>query len=100
MTYSTAEGDLDFKGTLGVDKSAPVGFTAIRVNFDLDCGADTPKEKVSRQRSSVNPMASRSDGQRADNLAGQVEKLISLTERYCVVLQTLKNGVKCDSTLL
>ncbi|KDE03900.1 hypothetical protein MVLG_05654 [Microbotryum lychnidis-dioicae p1A1 Lamole] len=67
------EGDLDFRGTLGVDKTASVGFTAIRVKFDLDCG-DTPKEKV--------------------------EKLISLTERYCVVLQTLSKGVPTSSQLV
>lgn len=41
----TVEGDLDFRGTLGVDKTAPVGFTAIRLTFKLDCG-DTPIEKV------------------------------------------------------
>lgn len=55
------EGDLDFRGTLGVDKTAPVGFTAIRVFADLDTDA--------------------SDEQRAT--------LLRLTERYCVVLQTL-----------
>jgi uncharacterized OsmC-like protein len=57
-----AEGDLDFRGTLGVDKQAPVGFEAIRLRFDLDTDA--------------------SDDQRAT--------LIRLTERYCVVLQTLR----------
>jgi uncharacterized OsmC-like protein len=57
----TAEGDLDFRGTLGVDREAPVGFAAIRLGFDLD--TDAP--------------------------ADQVAKLIELTERYCVVLQTL-----------
>ena len=57
----TAEGDLDFRGTLGVDRDAPVGFQAIRVRFDLDTEAD----------------------------AARVAKLIELTERYCVVLQTL-----------
>jgi uncharacterized OsmC-like protein len=56
-----AEGDLDFRGTLGVDKLAPVGFTAIRLRFDLDGDLD--------------------DEQRAT--------LLRLTERYCVVLQTL-----------
>ena len=55
------EGDLDFRGTLSVAKDAPVGFTDIRVRFDLD--SDAP----------------------ADDLA----KLLSLTERYCVVFQTL-----------
>ncbi|GAA6004149.1 OsmC family protein [Rhodotorula paludigena] len=45
----TAEGDLDFRGTLGVDKSVPVGFLAIRLTFDLDC-PDTPQEKVGNFR--------------------------------------------------
>jgi uncharacterized OsmC-like protein len=58
----TAEGDLDFRGTLGVSKEAPVGFRDIRLRFDLDTDADESK---------------RSD-------------LIRLTERYCVVLQTLR----------
>jgi uncharacterized OsmC-like protein len=58
-----AEGDLDFKGTLGVDKEAPVGFTAIRLAFDLD--TDAPKDKI--------------------------DQLIKLTERYCVVFQTLNH---------
>ena len=58
----SAEGDLDFRGTLGVAKDAPVGFLDIRVRFDLD--TDAP------------------DDQRAT--------LIRLTERYCVVLQTLR----------
>jgi uncharacterized OsmC-like protein len=57
-----AEGDLDFRGTLGVDKAAPVGFRDIRLTFDID--TDAPPE------------------QRA--------KLFDLTERYCVVYQTLK----------
>lgn len=69
----TAEGTLDFRGTLGVDKLVPVGFTTIRLLFQLDCG-DTPVEKV--------------------------QKLISLTERYCVVLQTLSKGVPCTSELV
>jgi uncharacterized OsmC-like protein len=56
-----AEGDLDFRGTLGVARDAPVGFRAIRLRFDLD--TDAP--------------------------AAQRAKLIELTERYCVVLQTL-----------
>ena len=58
-----AEGELDFRGTLGVDKSAPVGFTAIRLHFDLD--TDAPQD--------------------------QLDKLRQLTERYCVVYQTLCN---------
>jgi uncharacterized OsmC-like protein len=56
-----AEGDLDFRGTLGVAKDAPVGFRDIRLSFDLDTTAD----------------------------AEQVATLMKLTERYCVVLQTL-----------
>lgn len=58
-----AEGDLDFRGTLGVDKTAPVGFRDIRLSFDLDTDAAT----------------------------GQLESLFKLTERYCVVYQTLRN---------
>lgn len=58
-----AEGDLDFRGTLGVDKAAPVGFKDIRLQFDLD--TDAGEE--------------------------QLERLLKLTERYCVVYQTLKN---------
>lgn len=58
-----AEGDLDFRGTLGVDKLAPVGFRAVRLNFDVD--------------------ADLTDEQRAT--------LLKLTERYCVVYQTLRN---------
>lgn len=57
-----AEGDLDFRGTLGVSKEAPVGFTAIRLHFELETDA-TPE---------------------------QVATLEKLTERYCVVLQTLR----------
>jgi uncharacterized OsmC-like protein len=56
-----AEGDLDFRGTLGVDKAAPVGFTSIRLGFDLTTAAT----------------------------AEEVADLIATTERYCVVLQTL-----------
>ncbi len=56
-----ADGDLDFRGTLGVDKQAPVGFSAIRLSFELDTAAD----------------------------AEQLDTLLKLTERYCVVLQTL-----------
>jgi uncharacterized OsmC-like protein len=58
----TAEGDLDFRGTLGVSKDAPVGFVSIRLQFDLDTDA-TDEQK---------------------------ETLLKLTERYCVVLQTLR----------
>lgn len=59
-----AEGDLDFRGTLGVDKTAPVGFKEIRLAFDID--GDLTEE------------------QRAT--------LIRLTERYCVVLQTIRSA--------
>ena len=62
----TAEGDLDFRGTLGVDKEAPVGFREIRLKFDLDADA-TPE---------------------------QLAKLVELTERYCVVYQTLRQANK------
>jgi uncharacterized OsmC-like protein len=58
-----AEGDLDFRGTLGVAKDAPVGFRAIRLEFELDTDAS----------------------------AEQLQKLVSLTERYCVVYQTLRS---------
>jgi uncharacterized OsmC-like protein len=57
----SAEGDLDFRGTLGVARDVPVGFRAIRLNFKLD--TDEPKERI--------------------------DALIKLTERYCVVFQTL-----------
>ena len=60
----TAEGDLDFRGTLGVDKEAPVGFAEIRLRFDVD--TDAPQDKL--------------------------DLLLKLTERYCVVYQSLKNG--------
>jgi uncharacterized OsmC-like protein len=59
-----AEGDLDFRGTLGVERTAPVGFAAIRLAFDLD--TDEPPERL--------------------------DTLLKLTERYCVVLQTLRNA--------
>jgi uncharacterized OsmC-like protein len=58
-----AEGDLDFRGTLGVDKQAPVGFSDIRLRFELD--TDAPQE--------------------------QLDQLLKLTERYCVIYQTLRN---------
>ncbi|HYH38701.1 MAG TPA: OsmC family protein [Azospirillum sp.] len=59
----SAEGDLDFRGTLGVAKDAPVGFREIRLRFDLD--TDEPQERI--------------------------DTLTKLTERYCVVYQTLAN---------
>lgn len=64
----TAEGDIDFKGTLAVSKESPVGFKNIRLIFELFSDAD--KEKL--------------------------ETLIKLTERYCVVYQTLKNSPQFD----
>jgi uncharacterized OsmC-like protein len=64
-----AEGDLDFKGTLGVSKDVPVGFTAIRLQFNLDSEAS----------------------------AEQIESLAKLTERYCVVYQTLTKGVMVET---
>ncbi len=57
----TAEGDLDFRGTLGVDKETPIGLTHIRLKFDLDTDAEDE----------------------------QIAKLLKLTERFCVVYQTL-----------
>ncbi len=59
-----AEGDLDFRGTLGVSKEAPVGFRDIRLHFDLETDADAEK----------------------------LATLLKLTERYCVVYQTLRAG--------
>jgi uncharacterized OsmC-like protein len=59
-----AEGDLDFRGTMGVDRDAPVGFTEVRLSFDLQCDAES------------------------DELAAIVEA----TERYCVVFQTLRRS--------
>jgi uncharacterized OsmC-like protein len=60
----SAEGDLDFRGTLGVAKDAPVGFAQIRLTFDVD--TDAPQEKL--------------------------DQLLKLTERYCVVYQTIRSG--------
>jgi uncharacterized OsmC-like protein len=61
-----AEGDLDFRGTLAVAKDAPVGFTDIRLRFALD----------------------------TDAAPADLDKLVALTERYCVVLQTLRGGAR------
>jgi uncharacterized OsmC-like protein len=66
-----AEGDLDFRGTLGVDREAPVGFREIRLAFALDTDADDE----------------------------QLATLLKLTERYCVVYQTLASGPRLDVTL-
>ena len=68
----TAEGDLDFRGTLGVDKEAPVGFRDIRLFFDLDTDAN----------------------------AEQRATLKKLTERYCVIYQTLKRPPPVEAELL
>jgi uncharacterized OsmC-like protein len=68
----TAEGDLDFRGTLGVDKAAPVGFRAVRLGFSLQTAA--PSEQVAR--------------------------LLQLTERYCVVYQTLARPPALEVTRL
>ena len=64
----SAEGDLDFRGTLGVAKDAPVGFAQIRLRFDLD----------------------------TDAAAEKLDQLLKLTERYCVVYQTIRNGSPVD----
>ena len=66
-----AEGDLDFRGTLAVDREAPVGFRAIRLSFELETDADEE----------------------------QLETLLKLTERYCVVLQTITTSPRCTMTL-
>src|SRR5215213_5937726 len=64
----SAEGDLDFRGTLGVAKDAPVGFAQIRLRFDID--TEAPQEKL--------------------------DQLRKLTERYCVVYQTIRSGPPVD----
>lgn len=66
-----AEGDLDFRGTLGVSKEVPVGFRAIRLYLDLDTNAP----------------------------ADQLQTLQKLTERYCVVYQTLARGVAVETSM-
>ncbi|MGA8974475.1 MAG: OsmC family protein [Pseudolabrys sp.] len=66
-----AEGDLDFRGTLGVAKDAAVGFAQVRLRFDVD--TDAPQEKL--------------------------DQLLKLTERYCVVYQTIKSGPPVEVTL-
>jgi uncharacterized OsmC-like protein len=67
-----AEGDLDFRGTLGVAKDAPVGFASIRLSFEVD--TDAPLDKL--------------------------EQLLKLTERYCVVYQTIKSGPPVEVSML
>jgi uncharacterized OsmC-like protein len=66
-----AEGDLDFRGTLAVERDAPVGFSAIRLSFELDTDADQE----------------------------QLSTLLKLTERYCVVFQTLSNPPQLSATI-
>jgi uncharacterized OsmC-like protein len=66
-----AEGDLDFRGTLGVDAEAPVGFRAIRLRFELESSADEE----------------------------ELATLLRLTERYCVVLQTLTGSVDVSAEI-
>ena len=66
-----AEGDLDFRGTLGVDKQSPVGFTDIRLKFELH----------------------------TDAAQDQLDTLLKLTERYCVVLQTLRRSPTTEATI-
>jgi uncharacterized OsmC-like protein len=67
----SAEGDLDFRGTLGVTRDAPVGFAQIRLSFEID--TDAPQAKL--------------------------DQLIKLTERYCVVYQTIKSGPSVEIRL-
>ena len=66
-----AEGDMDFRGTLGVSKETPIGFQRIRLRFELDSDA-TPEQK---------------------------QKLLSLTERFCVIFQTLKSPATITSEI-
>ena len=67
-----AEGDLDFRGTLGVSKETPIGFHQVRLRFELDSDA-TPEQK---------------------------QKLLALTERFCVIYQTLKNPPTISSEVV
>jgi uncharacterized OsmC-like protein len=67
-----AEGDLDFRGTLGVAKDAPVGFRSIRLTFDLDTDAEEE----------------------------QLASLLKLTERYCVIYQTLRNPPAAEAKIV
>lgn len=67
----TAEGEIDFRGTLGIAKDVPVGFKQIRLQIFLDTDADS----------------------------SQREKLLALTERYCVIYQTLLNGSQINMSL-
>ena len=65
----TAQGEIDFKGTLGIDREAAIGFRSIQMKFDVQSSADPEK----------------------------IQKLIELTERYCVIYQTLKNPPEVTS---
>jgi uncharacterized OsmC-like protein len=67
----SAEGDLDFRGTLGVARDAPVGFAQIRLRFELETNA----------------------------AQDQLDQLLKLTERYCVVYQTLRNGPRVEVSM-
>ena len=67
----SAEGDLDFRGTLGVAKDVPVGFAQINLRFEVD--SDVPQEKL--------------------------DQLLKLTERYCVVYQTIRSGPPVEVSL-
>ena len=66
-----ADGDLDFRGTLGIDREAPVGFRDIRLRFELDTDASDE----------------------------QITELLATTERYCVVLQTLRNSPPVETSV-
>jgi uncharacterized OsmC-like protein len=65
-----AEGDLDFRGTMGVDRDAPVGFRSIRLHFELD----------------------------TDAAEDDLEAMLATTERYCVVYQTIRQGAQIAVT--
>jgi len=67
----TAEGDLDFRGTLGVSRDVPIGFADIRLTFDVV--SEAPKEKI--------------------------DKLIQLSERYCVIYQTLRQPMEIPTSV-
>ena len=67
----TAEGDINFRGTLGVSRDVPIGFTNIRLKFDVK--SDAPQEKI--------------------------DKLIQLTERYCVIYQTLRQPMEISASV-
>lgn len=66
-----AEGDIDFRGTLGVSKEVPVGFKTIRLSFTLDC----------------------------DATAEQIQNILKLTERYCVVFQTIVSATEVKTNI-